>query len=35
VQLSNCRFNGVKKPNIIKNVEGLKMKDVYINGELQ
>ena len=35
VQLKNCRFDGVKKSSIIKNVRDLNMKDVYINGELQ
>ncbi len=35
VILENCRFDGVRKASIIKNVKGLKMKDVYINGELQ
>jgi len=35
VRLENCRFDGVRKASIIKNVKGLKMKGVYINGELQ
>ncbi|MFH1214048.1 MAG: glycoside hydrolase family 28 protein [Candidatus Neomarinimicrobiota bacterium] len=35
VNLENCRFDGVNKPSIIKHVKGLKMKDVYINGQLQ
>jgi len=35
IRLENCRFDGVRKASIVKNVKGLKLKDVYINGELQ
>ena len=35
VNIIDCKFNGVKKGNFLNNVESLKTKDFYINGELQ
>lgn len=34
VQITDCRFEGVKQGNLIKNVQGLQLKNVYINGKL-
>lgn len=33
IQLSDCRFNGVKEGNILSNVDYLEFNNVYINGE--
>ncbi|MDZ7292266.1 MAG: glycoside hydrolase family 28 protein [candidate division KSB1 bacterium] len=33
--LENCRFDGVAKGNMLRHYRDLKMKNVYINGELQ
>jgi polygalacturonase len=35
VNLENCRFDGVQDGNILKHYQGLTMKNVYINGQLQ
>lgn len=35
VNLIDCRFNGVREASILTHVQGLKMKNVYINNELQ
>ena len=34
ITLQNCSFNNVQKGNIIKNIDGLVMKDFYINGNI-
>jgi polygalacturonase len=34
VQLIECDFQGVTDPNVIENVQGLRLKDVRINGKL-
>lgn len=34
LQLKNCRFNGVEKGNSIKNVDDLKLEEVYLNETL-
>lgn len=33
VRIANCSFDGVQKPNIIENVEGLSLDNVRINGQ--
>ncbi len=35
LRLENCAFDNVAEPSIIKNVEGLTMRNVRINGKLQ
>lgn len=35
VNIEQCQFNGVKKGNLLRHVTNLKMKNVYINGQLQ
>ncbi len=35
LNLDNCRFNGVKKGNMLKYYKSLTMNNVYINGKLQ
>ena len=34
ITLQNCSFNNVQKGNIIKNIDGLVMKDFYVNGNI-
>lgn len=35
LQLENCRFDGVRDGNRLAHATGLRMKDVFMNGELQ
>lgn len=35
ITIEDCKFNGVEKGNYIKNVDGLKLINFYINGKLQ
>ena len=35
IVIEDCVFNGVSETNYVKNVVGLKLKNVYINGKLQ
>ncbi len=35
ILLEACEFNGVEKGNLLKHVEGLDLRNVYINGKLQ
>lgn len=35
VNIEQCQFDGVEKGNILNHVSNLKMKNVYINGQLQ
>ncbi len=35
LKIENCRFDGVARGNVLNHYRELKMKDVYINGELQ
>jgi polygalacturonase len=34
VSLSDCRFEGVAKPNLVEHVEGLELRNVRINGKV-
>lgn len=35
LNIANCRFEGVARGNVLSHYRGLKMRNVYINGELQ
>lgn len=35
INIESCTFNGVEKDNLINNVSDLKLKEVYLNGQLQ
>ena len=35
ITIEDCEFNGVQERSYIKNVRGLKLKNVYINGKIQ
>jgi len=34
VRLENCTFDNVAKENMVKNVQGLELKNVRINGKV-
>ena len=34
VRLENCTFDNVAKESILKNVQGLELRNVYVNGKL-
>jgi hypothetical protein len=34
LSLEDCVFDNVKEPSLVKNVEGLKLRDVRLNGKL-